>query len=385
MMITPDHSIVLFLILLLASLFGMFGERRGWFKSISGVLVTILIMSLLVTLDVVPSASDPDTVVPVYDFIFTYFVPVAIPLLLFQVQIGRLFREAGRMLGIFFIGSLGVVIGACTAAGLLALGPEEYKVAGVLIGTYTGGSVNFMGVAATLDFLQSPLFAPTIAVDNVFTNFYIMFLFLLPSAGWLVRRYAPVPIATDGAKDEQEARVFNLESMTTCLTIAFAVFALARLTAPIIAGWLGTDINLEILLITIYMIALANGFPGFMRQLSTVAFDLGMFFLYVFLAVIGAAADLREIFTSAPGILLFAALVLVVHFLVSMVAGKLLGYSLKEILVASCANAGGPSVAAPMAASFGMRQAVTPAILVAIMGYVIGTFLGVTTGLWMRG
>ncbi|MDX1407019.1 MAG: DUF819 family protein [Saprospiraceae bacterium] len=384
MLITPDHSLVILTVLLGASLFGMYGERRGWFKRISGVLVTILVMSILSTLEVVPSASDPQTEVPVYDFIFTYFVPVAIPLLLFQVQIGRMVREAGRLLGIFLIGSAGVVIGALIAAWILSIGPEEYKVAGVLIGTYTGGSVNFMGVASTLDFLRSPLFAPTIAVDNVFTNFYIMLLFVLPALPWVVRKYPPEPEISHIAAEEVTHATPNLNSITQCLTIAVAVFALARLTAPVLANWLGTGIDLEVLLITVYIIVLANLFPARMHQLSSVAFDLGMFFLYVFLAVIGAAADLREVLTSSPGILLFAAIVLLVHFVFSMLLGKLLRYSLKEIMIASCANAGGPSVAAPMAASFGMRNAVTPAILVAIMGYVVGTFLGVSVGLWLR-
>lgn len=370
--------------LLAAALFGIYGERKGWFKRISGVLVTILIMSVLTTLDIVPSASDPAIDVPLYTVVFDYFVPIAIPLLLFQVQIRRMIKEAGRLLGIFVIGALGVAAGAIVAAALVDLGPEEFKVAGVFIGTYTGGSVNFIGVASTLDFLQSPLFASTIAVDNVFTNFYIMFLFLLPAWGWLISRYSEAPETGETADKAETTVQADLASITSCLFIAVGVFALARISAPYLQNWLSTEVHLEVLLITVIIITLANLFPRQMRALSQVAFDLGMLFLYLFLGVIGAAADLREIFTSAPGILAFAAITLVIHFIVSMGAGKLLGYSLKEIMIASCANAGGPSVAAPMAASFGMRSAVTPAILVAIMGYVIGTFLGVSVGLWLQ-
>jgi uncharacterized membrane protein len=62
----------------------------------------------------------------------------------------------------------------------------------------------------------------------------------------------------------------------------------------------------------------------------------------------------------------------------------LLNVSLKEIIVASVANIGGASVAAPTAATLGMKKAVTPAILIGILGYVIGTFLGVSVGLWLQ-
>lgn len=381
-MLSPTNSILIFTILLLASLFGIYGERKGWFKRISGVLVTIIVMALLATFGVVPSASDLDIDVPAYDFVFQYFVPLAIPLLLFKVQMGRIIRESGRLLLIFLIGSVGVVLGALVAWMLVDIGPETYKLAGVLIGTYTGGSVNFIAVATTLDFLQSPHFPSTIAVDNVFTNFFLMGLFVIPSIGWISNKFAkweePEDFV-DHAKNSMSE--IALESIVLCLFIAFGLFAFSSWLSPVLSRMIGTDIDLTVLLITILTIVFANVLPDKMNALSDVAFDLGMFFMYIFLAVIGAAADLGAMLTASSGVVVFAAIILTVHFLFTLFLGKLLGYSLEEILVASSANTAGPAVSAPMAAAFGMRSAVTPAILVAIMGYVIGTFMGVTTGL----
>lgn len=366
----------------------MYGERRGWFRKISGVLVTLVVMSVLATVGVVPSASAPEVEVDLYDFVFAYFVPISIPLLLFKVQIRKVIRESGRLLLAFVIGALGVALGAVIAFFILSAGPEAYKLAGVLIGTYTGGSVNFMAVAAALDFLESPLFPATVAVDNVFTNFYIMFMFVLPAFGGLKRFY---PKYDDEAYAQYSTSAgagtslpSDLYAIMLCMTIAIGVFAIARWIAPGLGNLLNTDINLEIFLITILIVILANVFAESMSRLSDVAFDLGMFFLYVFLAVIGAASDMKLMFTSAPVILAFAAIILVVHFGFVLVVGRLFKLSLEEITVASCANAGGPSTVAPLAASLGMRQAVTPAILVAILGYVIGTFLGATVGIVLQ-
>ncbi|RLD18852.1 MAG: hypothetical protein DRI69_09585 [Bacteroidetes bacterium] len=381
-MLSPDNSILIFTILLAASLLGIYGERLGWYKNISGVLVTIIVMALLATFGIIPSASDPNVEVPVYDFVFKYFVPLAIPLLLFKVQMGRIVRESGRLLIMFLIGSVGVVIGALIAWKLVDIGPETYKLAGVLIGTYTGGSVNFMAVASTLDFLESPHFPSTIAVDNVFTNFYLMGLFAIPSIGWIARRFVKWEEPEDFVPHEGESNTtYGLESIVWCLFIAFGLFAMASLLSPVLGKVLATNVDLTVLITTILTIVLANLFPVKMDAISDVAFDLGMFFLYVFLAVIGAASDIGTMLTASPGVIFFAAVILIVHFIISLTVGRLLGYSLEEILVTSCANAAGPSVAAPMAASFGMRSAVTPAILVAIMGYVVGTFLGVSVGL----
>jgi uncharacterized membrane protein len=57
---------------------------------------------------------------------------------------------------------------------------------------------------------------------------------------------------------------------------------------------------------------------------------------------------------------------------------KLFKLDVYEIIIASAANIMGPSVAAPMAASLGQKKLITPGILVGILGYVIGTFIGVS-------
>jgi uncharacterized membrane protein len=277
---------------------------------------------------------------------------------------------------------VGVVLGALVAWMFVSIGPETYKLAGVLIGTYTGGSVNFISVASTLDFLESPFFPSTIATDNVFTNFYLMGLFVLPSIGWISKRFIKWEEPEDYTAPEQGAdKERRLENIVTCLFIAFGLFAFSSFIAPMLGRFLGTDIDLTVLLITIFTILLANIFPVAMDALSDVAFDLGMFFMYIFLAVIGAAADMGAMLSMSSAVVVFATVILLVHFLFSLVLGKLFNFSLEEILLASCANIAGAAVAAPMAASFGMRSAVTPAILVSILGYVIGTFLGVSTGL----
>ena len=180
-MIATDDAFALWTILVFASAFGMMGERKGWFLGLSGVIVTISITALLTTFGFIPSASDATISVPIYDFVFTFIIPISIPLLLFKVQLKRIIRDSGRLLGIFLIGALGIVLGAIIAAYLIDLGTETYKIAGVFVGTYTGGSVNFMAVAATFDFIESPLFPAVMAVDVGFTNVYLLLLFLLPS------------------------------------------------------------------------------------------------------------------------------------------------------------------------------------------------------------
>ncbi len=386
--ISTTNTFGIWAVLILGSALCMYGERKGWFGKLSGALIVIILMGVLVTAGLIPSASDPEAPVAVYGFVFSYVIPTAIPLLLFNANLKRIIRESGRLLGIYLIGALGVAIGAVVAHTLIPLGEEGYKVAGTFTGTYTGGSVNFMAVAKSFDFLESPLFAATIAVDNVFTNLYITFLFFMPAIAWLLR-WIPYGVAPESGQEAAAVKADRvqlplMEEVMQVFAIAAGVCALGYGIAPILQGWLQTDIHLEILVVTVLIIAVANIFTATMQRLEKTAYEMGMLLMYVFLAVIGAASDLREMVQSSPGIIAFASIVLLVHLLVTMIAGKIFKVSLKEIAIASCANAGGPPVAASMAATFGMKRAVTPAILIGILGYVIGSFLGVGVGLFLQ-
>jgi len=388
-MIQADNTLALWAILLIAALFGMYGERKGWFKKVSGALMTIILAAVFTSIGLIPNASDSDVEVPVYNFVFTYFIPFSIPLLLFRLELRKIIRESGRLLIIYLISAGGVVAGALTAYFLINLGPETYKIASVFIGTYIGGSVNFMAVAATFDFLTSPLFPSVIAVDNVFTYLYIMLLFYIPFFNFLKKYYPAFEEEEDDEPDYQAEEIPNipgglLEAITVCLLIS----ALIVWSGTAMSGWLAdlinTSINLDMLVITALIVILANAIPKWLQQYDLIAFDLGMFLLYIFLAVIGASCDLRILFTSVPGILIMAVIILTVQLTVSLLAGYLLKFSLKEIMIACCANAAGPSVTAPMAVSFKMRKAVTPAILISILGYLIGTFIGVGIGVILQ-
>ncbi len=387
-MIAPENAFALFTILVAASAFGMIGERKGWFLGLSGVIVTITITALLTTFGIIPSASDTELSVPIYDFVFTYLIPISIPLLLFNVQLKRIVKDSGRLLGIFLIGALGIAIGAIVAAQVINLGEETYKIAGAFVGTYTGGSVNFMAVSTTFDFVESPLFPATIAVDVGFTNVYLMVLFIMPSLSFVLRFFpaykAEAIEEVVDIKKEEDTAMPVMEKLAICFTISGVLCVLGMWLGPIMAGWIGTEINLEVLIITILITLLANIAPQLLEPLADFAFEIGMFLMFVFLAVIGAASDVYAIINAAPGILGFAIIMLLVHLIISLIAGKLLGISLHEIMIASSANVGGVSIAAPMAATFGMKKLVTPAILIGILGYVVGTFLGIGTGLFLQ-
>lgn len=385
-LISPDSHIVLFLMVTGAAALGIYSEHKKWFGKLSGILVTMISMSLLSMAGVVPVASNPAIKVDVYEMVFSYFIPISIPMLLFSTNILKIIKESGKLLVAYIIGAIGIVIGCFIAYSFIDLGEDSGNTAGVIAATLIGGSVNFIAAAKILNFSTNPMFTATIAVDNFVSNLYTLFLFLTPSIIFLSRFFVKPKkenLEDNEEKLQEEKFPITLERIAVSLFIAALIAGLGSMIAPPLQNLLQTDLNLSLLLITIFAVVAANVFPKSLVALEKTSFSLGMWMMYVFLAVIGAATNLEQIFTIGPSVLLFYITIMLFHFVFLVSLAKIFKLDVYEVVVSSAANIMGPSVAAPMAASMGRKKLVTPGILVGILGYVIGTFIGVSIAMYL--
>ncbi|WP_439183205.1 DUF819 family protein [Carboxylicivirga taeanensis] len=378
-LISADQHFIVLTLVVAAAAFGIWAEHKKWFGKVSGILVTMISMSLLAMAGIVPVGSGTAVSVPVYDMVFDYFIPISIPLLLLSSNIVKIIKESGKLLVAFVIGAIGVVIGCFIAFFIIDLGDDAGNTAGVIAATLVGGSINFVATGETLNFSTNPYFSATIAVDNFAANLYVLFLFLVPALAFLKRFWSPTIVEnTDESTEQGEQAPVTMERIAVALFLAIGIAALGGWLAPFIQQIIGTELNLSILLITLLALLVANLFPARLKPLENTSFSIGLWMMYAFLAVIGASTNIYEVLKVGPSLLLFYLIIMVFHFLFLMATARLFKLNVYDVIVASAANIMGPSVAAPMAASLGQKRMVTPAILVGILGYVIGTFIGVS-------
>ncbi|MBK3518447.1 DUF819 family protein [Carboxylicivirga marina] len=377
--IQADQHFIVLTMVLAAAAFGIWSEHKKWFGKVSGILVTMISMSILAMVGFVPVGSGTGVSVPVYDMVFDYFIPISIPLLLFSSNIVKIIKESGKLLIAFVIGAIGVVIGCFIAFYFIDLGDDAGNTAGVIAATLVGGSINFVATGETLNFSTNPYFSATIAVDNFAANLYVLFLFLVPALTFLNRFWSKkgkIDVVNTEVASEQKA--ISIERIAVALFLAVFIAAAGGFFAPYLQRAIGTDLNLSILLITVFSLVVANLFPKKLQALESTSFSIGLWMMYAFLAVIGASTNIYEVLKVGPSLLLFYMIIMAFHFLFLTLTARFFKLNVYEVIISSAANIMGPSVAAPMAASLGQKRMVTPAILVGILGYVIGTFIGVS-------
>ncbi len=381
-LVSPDNDFAL-----MAVLFGIAGvafiaEKTRIGSHLTGAVIAILGAIAAANLRIIPHSA------PAFDFVFDYFVPVLIPLFLFKANLRHMLFETTRMTGAFLIAALGTVAGVILAVSILDLGglaamadtdPDlrEAGIAGLFASTYIGGSVNYAALGEITGLrTDSSFFSAATATDNLFSAVFLSVLALLPGWRFLATRFKAheqESVASATNDPEHEAPI-TAASLTLAAATAIAFVAVG----DAITGWLDMP-SLRYAVITTLVVAAATLFPHWMDRLRG-GFEMGVGLAFVFFAAIAAGANLMAMIQIAPILVVLVVVLLSTHLAVLLLLGRAFGLTLPELVTASNAAVLGATTAPALAAARGWNDLVTPGVLVGVLGYALGTFVG--TGLF---
>jgi len=377
-LIGPEHDFALWAVLIGLASFGFWCERFAWGRKYSGVMLLIAAAIVLANLKIIPTSA------PVYGVVWDYLVPIAIPLLLFQADLKRIIRESGPTLIAFVIGGAGVVAGVMVGVALLDLGAQEAELGGIFTGTYIGGSLNFAAVSEASGMKDGSMLAAAVAADNVVTNLHFLLIVLLPGVAWMANRYpthhmdTASQVPSKHAESVHQIENLDIAGFLAALALAFILAALGKM----LAGIAGMP-QFAILVTTALTLFIATLLPGVVARLSGYT-ESGNALMFIFLASIGATADVWQLIEIAPVLFVFATIIILVHLVILFGVGKLMRLDLAELAMASAVCIGGPSTAAAIASAKGWRELLIPGVLAGSLGYAVGSFIGVSVIEWLR-
>lgn len=319
---------------------------------------------------------------PLYDWIRLYLLPTALVLMLLSANLPALAKLGGKAILTMLMGTAGIAVGAIVSFALFQfwLPEESWRAVGALTGSWVGGSANMVAVASSIGTPDS-LLGPIIVVDTVVGYGWMGIVIALAVFQDRLDAHNKVDRSiVDGLNkrmrelDDQKRRPLRFVDLLKMLAVGFGVgYAMLQLGLflPDVGAVL-TSFGWAIILST------AAGILLSLTKLSELEYagasTVGSAFFYLLLASIGARADLEGIL-DAPLFLLMGVCIIAIHATFLFLAGKYLHAPLFLMATASQSNIGGP-VTAPIVATVYQSSLAPVGLLMAVLGGVMGTFVG---------
>lgn len=333
-----------------------------------------------------------------------YLLPATLVLLTLAINLPAISRLGPKALTLFLAGTASVVLGAPLALWLVGLVSPE-TVAGdvwrgltAVAGAWIGGGAN---QAAMKDVFQIPadIFGAMVAVDIVVANVWMaILLYLAGRSREIDARRRVDTSAVDALRDEvarfekEHSRNPSLRDLMLICGVGFGLMGLSHLLGGPLARWIETVApHLAVYSLTsefFWIVVLATTF-GLVASFTPArhlegagASKVGSVLLYVLVATIGMQMDLGAI-VERPGLFAVGAVWMSFHALVMFTVLHLLRAPLFFLGVGSMANIGGAASAPVLAGAF--HPALAPVgVLLAVLGYALGTYGGWLAGQLMR-
>lgn len=400
-LITNDAVVFGLLMAILAAIFTTsHSSNPGWKKFytfVPSLLLCYFIPSIFTTLGII-SPDDSS----LYYVASRYLLPASLILLTLSIDLKAIMRLGWKAVAMFFAGTTGIVIGGPIALVIIGsinpdivggVGPDEvWRGLSTIAGSWIGGGANQAAMYETFN-PSDTLYSAMITVDIIMANIWMAFI--LYGAGisdrvdkWFKADSSAIETLKKSVADYQAsiAKVTTLVDLTKIAAIAFVITAFGHIVGDFIGPWVDenspllTKLSLNSQFFWIVVVATLGGFAlSFTkaRELEGAgASKVGSLFLYILVMTIGMKMDLGA-FTEVPGFFAIGFVWIIVHVTILLTVGKLIKAPFFFTAVGSQANVGGAASAPIVASAF--SPALAPVgVLLAVLGYAVGTF-----GAWL--
>jgi uncharacterized membrane protein len=330
-------------------------------------------------------------------------------LLTLSIDLKAVLGLGWKAIAMFLTGTIGIVIGGPLAMLIVgSLDPsileasspdnEIWRGLATVAGSWIGGGAN---QTAMLEVYQpsSSLFSAMVTVDIIMANLWLAFLLYGASMAtkvdqWLGSDTSAITHLREQVQDYQDKikRIPSLSDLMSILAVAFGITAIGHIIGDNLAPWITEnapklrEFSLDSAFFWIVVTATTGGLLVSFTKLRTLegagASKVGSLFLYILVMTIGLKMDLMAFF-EAPGFFLIGFIWILMHVALLLIVAKLIKAPLFFVAVGSQANVGGAASAPIVASAF--HPALAPVgVLLAVLGYALGTYGAYATAEIMR-
>jgi uncharacterized membrane protein len=319
------------------------------------------------------------------DLVMTIVIPLSIPLLLFSLDIRNSVKTLRTGMLSMLIAVFSLLV--CVIAGYLLFGsgiPESWKVSGMMIGLYTGGTPNLAALATALN-VDPGVFIMTHTYDLIAGVFLLMFFItiaqrvfnkILPHFNGKGISKKPKQLIKESEAPENLIENFskkNLVPLLAALGISVLIFA--------VGGGISLLVPSDLQMVTVILIITTLGIivslsPRIKKVEKT--FELGMYLILVFSIAVSSMADLHSIFQiEMLNLFLYVLIAVFGSVIVHVILSAIFKIDTDTTIITITALSTSPPFVPVVAAALKNKEVIVMGITIGVLGYAIGNYLGV--------
>lgn len=354
-------------------------SRHKFFEYLPAIVIIYFAVMLLSTFGLWQKS---ESVTTTYNFLKSNLLPAMIFLMLLSADMREIFKLGKKMLLTFFLASTSIAIGFIGTFTLFHtyFEPDAWKAFAALSGSWMGGTGNMVAIQGALNLPDSAM-GYTLLIDSIDYAIWVMILLaLVPFAKtfnlWSNANTSIIDeVGEKLARKEENKKPINFISLSILLGSSLLVSVLAQYMASFMP-------TTSFLTATTWIVIIATvaGTLFAMTPLAKMSggSQLGNMMLYLIVALIASRANFTEL-TEAPLYIVAGFVIIAIHASIMILFAKIFKLDLFSLGVASLANIGGVA-SAPILASAYSKALIPIGVLMAMMGYIVGTFGGLMVG-----
>ncbi|MBN7822011.1 DUF819 domain-containing protein [Bowmanella yangjiangensis] len=407
-LITNDAVVIGLLALILGGVFYTSHSNQPFFKKfyryVPALLLCYFIPSLLNTFGIVDGHTSN-----AYYMASRYLLPACLVLLTLSMDLKSIIALGPKALILFLTGTVGIVIGGPIALLIMSAvapdamngqGPDEvWRGLTTIAGSWIGGGANQAAMKEIFE-VGGGIFSTMVTVDIIVANLWMAVLLIMAAnakqldakSGADTSAIQDIIVKVEKYEAEKR-RIPHLNDLVAIFAIGFGACGIAHFLADAIQPWMvehapwGEQYSLHSQFFWLVVIATTIGIAlsfSPLRHLEQVgASKVGSLFVYILVTTIGLHMDVTKI-AETPVFFVLGIIWMLVHASLMLAVAKLIRAPIFYMAVGSQANVGGAASAPVVAAAF--HPSLAPVgILLAVMGYGLGTYMAYLCGLIMKG
>ncbi|CAA6802668.1 MAG: DUF819 domain-containing protein [uncultured Sulfurovum sp.] len=364
------------LLIFIASLL-VYLEHKTKVKLFEYLPAIVILYFSVMTLSTLELWTKTDEITATYKAFKSNLLPAMIFLMLLQSDIRKILKLGKKILLTFFLASISISIGFIIMFALLHnfFEDQSWKAFGALSGSWMGGTGNMLAIQEALALPDSKM-AYVLLIDSIDYAIWVMILLaLVPFAKqfnkWTKADGSVLETLSFKLDNSKKEKNINFPTLFILLGLALMVSLLAQNIAPLLptTSFLTTTTWIVLLATTAGILL---GMTPLSKEASAV--PLANIMLYFIIALIASRANFSEL-NEAPLYIFAGFVIILIHASMMLIFAKLFKLDLFSLGVASLANIGGVASAPILAGAY--NKALIPiGVLMAMMGYIVGTFMG---------